>query len=118
MIYLAKDVVDKWPRVRGTEFGKQLLPGENAVVLDMGRKVTGDISDVVRYAKGLEDVRIFLVEKRKWYVEQCDQVDWRNLHKTLKNKPDGYRTWLSKQHSDFCATRMMVGYYSLTLKLM
>ena len=41
------------------DVGTQLLPGDNAAVLVIGRKVTGDIAYTVRYAKGLENVRRF-----------------------------------------------------------
>ena len=110
--YLAKEAVDDWLRSRITDVGSQLLPGENAAILVKGRKVTGDIADTVRYAKGLEDARRFLVGEQKWSNSQFDQVDWKNLHNTLKNKPDGYRTWLAKQHSGFCGVRDMVAHYS------
>ena len=49
--FLEKDTVGNWFRVRGTYFGNQLLPVENAAVLVMGKKVTGDIAYTVRYAK-------------------------------------------------------------------
>ena len=61
--FMAKYAVDNWLRIRGTYFGTQLLPGETAAVLVMGRKVTGNIADAVRYAKGLEDARRFLVDE-------------------------------------------------------
>ena len=108
---MAKDVINNWLNTRGTDFGKQLVSGENATVLVMGRKVTGDIADTVRCAKWLEDTRSFLVDEQKWSNEQLNQVDWRTLHKTLKNKPDGYRTWLADQHSGFCGTRKIVAHY-------
>ena len=33
------------------------------------------------------------------------------LDKAIKNKPDGYKTWLTKQHTGFCGTRIQVGDY-------
>ena len=33
------------------------------------------------------------------------------LDATLEKKPDMYKTWLSKQHTGFCGTRLQVSYY-------
>ena len=34
------------------------------------------------------------------------------MHRTLKTKADAHVTWLSKHHSGFCGTRVMVSHYS------
>ena len=34
------------------------------------------------------------------------------MDNSLRNKPDGYETWLSNQHTGFCGNRTQVGYYS------
>ena len=47
----------------------------------------------------------------KWSAEQFDEVDWDLLDTTLDKKPDGYKMWLSKQHTGFCGTRLQVSYY-------
>lgn len=60
----------------------------------------------------LEEAKTFLMKEFGWYENTFDAVDWRNLHLTLKSKPQAYRTWLSKQHSGACGTRVRVGYYS------
>ena len=39
-------------------------------------------------------------------------MDWDLLDSTLEKKPDGYKMWLSKQHTGFCDTRLQVSYYS------
>ena len=56
------------------------------------RKVTGDIAETVRFAKGMEDASTFLVKQKRWSDEQFDEVDWVSLNSTLKNKADGYKT--------------------------
>ena len=61
--------------------------------------ITGDIADAIRFAKGMEQARKFLVEEQGWSEAQFDEVDWKNLHRVLKNKPHGFKTWLAKQHS-------------------
>ena len=90
----------------------QLLPNENAAILVKGVKINGEISDTIRYAVGKENARNFLTSQQKWKYQQFDQVDWENLHRTIKHKADGYKTWLSKQVSGFCGTRGMVCHYS------
>ena len=30
----------------------------------------------------------------------------------MEKKPEGYKSWLSKQHTRVCGTRVQVGYYS------
>ena len=52
-----------------------------------------------------------MVKECKWSEEQFEQVDWDMLDSTLNNKPDGYKAWLSKQHTGFCGTRLQVSYY-------
>ena len=39
-------------------------------------------------------------------------MDWERLHETLEKKPDMYKVWLSKQHSNFCGTRLQVARYA------
>ena len=38
-------------------------------------------------------------------------MHWELLDATLDRKPDGYKIWLSKQHTGFCGTRLQVSYY-------
>lgn len=112
---LAKGAVDLCCKMRSngaTRKHPQLLPDESAAVLVKGVKVTGDIADAVRFAKGMEDARVFLTKFEGWTEQQFEFVDWKNLHMALKSKPDAYKTWLSKQHSGFCGTRVQVGHYS------
>ena len=47
-----------------------------------------------------------------WTGEQFDEVDWTRLHGALGNTLEGYKTWLAKQHTGFCGTRVQVGYYN------
>ena len=44
----------------------------------------------------------------KWSSEQFKEVEWEWVDKALESKPDGYRLWLSKQHSNFCASRVQL----------
>ena len=112
---LAKHAVDVWlqrKRAGRERESKQLLPCETAAVMINGQKVTGDIAEAIRYAKGMEEARRFLVEEQGWTHEQFDEVDWKVLHRVMRNKPKGFSTWLAKQHSGFCGTAVQVGHYS------
>ena len=112
---LAKEAVDCAARRRMAGVvrnSKQLLPRESAAVLVKGVKVTGDLGEAVRFARGMEEARAFLVEQKGWSLAQLDAVDWKSLHLTLKRKNDAFCTWLAKQHSGFCGTRVQVGRYS------
>ena len=92
--------------------GLQLLPREDAAFIVGGQKVTGDIGEAIRFAKGMEEAREFLVGNEKWSNEKFDEVDWKALDNTLRRKNQGFKFWLAKQHSGFCGTRVQVGYYS------
>jgi len=112
---LAKLAIDEWLRRKrmGLErTGKQLFPCETAALLIGGQKITGDIADAIRFAKGMEYAKKFLVEEQGWSEEQFEEVEWKILHRVLKNKPYGFKTWLSKQFSGCCGTAVQVGYYS------
>ena len=92
--------------------GKQLLPGKDIAVFVRGKKLTSDLSKTIRFKVGREKAKDFLLKECKWSEEQFEQVDWAMLDSTLNNKPDGYKTWLSKQHTGFCRTRrLQVSYY-------
>ena len=90
---LAKSAIDAW--LRNKRAGvvrtcKQLLPCETTTVLIQGRKVTGDIADAIRFAKGMEEAERFLTEEQGWSISQFREVDWRTLHRVLQGKPRGF----------------------------
>ena len=62
---------------RNPERGTQLLPREDAAVLVKGVKITGDIGDAIRYARGYEEARRYLVEEKGWSLKQFEFVDWK-----------------------------------------
>ncbi len=90
----------------GTEpLPAQLLPHETISILVSLMKQTSDLAPQIRFACGKHAAKKFLTSEMGWSPAQFDKVDWENLHSCLQSKPDGFRTWLSKQHSNFCATR-------------
>ena len=75
---LAKEAVElcRKSRLQGSyDRGTQLLPCESAAVLVGGVKITGDIADAIRYAKGYEEAKKFLVEEKGWSLAQFEAVD-------------------------------------------
>jgi hypothetical protein len=84
----------------------QLLPLEGIAIFVNDVKQTSDPANSIRFACGKHDAQQFLLSEKGWSSSQFEEVDWENLHDSLQTKPDGFRTWLSKQHSDFCATRV------------
>jgi hypothetical protein len=79
-----------------------------------GNKVTGDISSPLRFHASKELARNYLQTQTRdrWTNERFNEVDWEHLDLALKNKPDMYKIWRSKQTSGFCGTRIKVGMYS------
>ncbi len=49
--------------------------------------------------------------KNKWFNDKFDAVDWEHLDLALKNKPNMYKIWRSKQNLGFLGTRVQVGCY-------
>ena len=75
---LAKAAVDVWiarKLARCIPRTKQLLPFESSALMVNGRKVTGDIADTVRFAKGMEEARRFLIEEEGWNNTQFNEVE-------------------------------------------
>ena len=75
------------------------------------KKLTSDLSRAIRLETSREKARESLISECKWSPEQFDEVDWDLLDATLEKKPDGYKIWLSKQHTGFCGIRLQVSYY-------
>ncbi len=91
----------------------QLLPKKDVAVVFLGNKITDDISHTIRFKAIKEAARKYWGTKKKilWPNERFDKVDWEHLDLVLKNKPDMYKIWRSKQISSFCGTRVQVGLY-------
>jgi hypothetical protein len=92
----------------------QFLPKEDVALVIWGNKVTGNISSPLRFHASKEVVRQHLRTrtKDKWSHDKFNAVDREHLDLTLKNKPDMYKIWRSKQNLGFLGTRVQVGCYS------
>ncbi len=84
----------------------QILPREDVALVIWGNKVTGDISTPLRFHASKEVARNYLrtCMRDKWPNKLFEEVDWEHLELALKNKPDMYKVWQSKQTSGFCGT--------------
>ena len=81
-----------------------MLPRElSAVFFDEGKSTT-DPAEQLRLSLGRRQAKQFLVQEKEWSPLQFEEVAWGFLHDTLCTKPVAFRLWLSKQHSDFCAS--------------
>ena len=59
---LAKTAADVWiaqKLARALLRFRQLLPLESFALMINGKKITGDIADIVRFARGIEEARNF-----------------------------------------------------------
>jgi hypothetical protein len=86
------------------DVSSQFLPGERSAILIDGIKQTSDPGPTLRLMLGRASAKSFLCSKKGWTEDQFEEVDWLSLHRTLEGKTPGYRIWLTKQHSNFCAT--------------
>ena len=85
-----------------------LLPHEAVGLYVNNQKITSDPTNSLRYLLGKTVARLFLTSEQGWTCEQFDSVGWDWLHQVLASKPIMFRLWLSKQHSNFCATGLQM----------
>ena len=85
-----------------------LLPLEQCAMFIDNHKLSSDISQPLRFECSKIRARNFLCSQRGWTTPQFDSVDWAALDKALINKTTGFRIWLAKQHSNFCASRVQL----------
>ena len=85
-----------------------LLPKEATALFVDQEKITSDPTNALRYLLGKTKARQFLTTEQGWSGEQFDSVGWDWLNQVLSSKPIMFRLWLSKQHSNFCATNLQM----------
>ena len=96
---LVKNLVAKAIRLGMRREGKQTLPSKDEAVFVNNNKVTRDLGKAVRCEVREEQARDHLTFKEGWTSKQFDDVDLDPLHNAMGNMPDGYKTWLFKQHA-------------------
>ncbi len=100
---LAKDALQQGIRDKYRDH-TNTLPREKAAAYFEDGKATSDPAEIIRMALGKQQAKKFLINEKNWSPTQFEEVAWNELHDTLHSKPVAFRIWLSKQHSDFCAT--------------
>ena len=85
-----------------------LLPLEQCAIFICDKKLPSDITPTLRFECSKIKAREFLCTKRGWSTSQFDQVDWVALDDALSTKTTGFKIWLAKQHSNFCASRVQM----------
>ena len=85
-----------------------LLPKEAVGLFVQQHKITSDPTNSLRYLLSKGEARRFLTADQGWTADQFDSVGWDWLHQVLASKPVMFRLWLSKQHSNFCATGLQM----------
>ena len=88
--------------------GKQSLSKESAALYVRNIKQTVDPSSQIRFEISSSIVKTYLVDEIKWTAYKYDQVAWDWLDKALASKPDNYKIWLCKQHSNLNGSRVQV----------
>jgi hypothetical protein len=79
----------------------QILPCKDVALVIWGDKVTGDISTPLCFHASKEVARNYMrtCTRDKWPMKHFEEVDWEHLELALKNKPNMYKVWRSKQPS-------------------
>lgn len=85
-----------------------LLPLEQTAVFIKDQKLQSDIASLLQFECSKIKARAFLCSHHSWTHQQFDEVHWSSLDLALSSKTVGFRTLLTKQHSNFCATRVQL----------
>jgi len=89
--------------IEGTIYTTEMLPREHSAIFIGKEKITSDPTKALRYKLSKFRAKEFLKEVG-WSEEAFELTGWDWLDRTLTKKPVMFRIWLSKQHSNFCAT--------------
>ena len=89
-----------------------LLPLEHCALYANNNKLSSDILHPLRFECSKIKAKEFLCTQRGWTMDQFDSVDWDSIDDALSKKTTGFKIWLAKQHSNFCATRSQLHRYN------
>ena len=81
-----------------------MLPREYSAIFIGKSKITSDPTKALRYRLSKLRAKEFLTGAVGWSEEAFESTGWDWLDRVLAKKPVMFRIWLSKQHSNFCAT--------------
>jgi hypothetical protein len=93
-------------KIVGTLMTLGIMPKERTAIFIGSEKTTSDPACALwfRLGKCRARAREFLVLEIGWSSEKFESVGWVWLDIVLSTKPVMFCIWLSKQHSNFCAT--------------
>lgn len=91
--------------VEGNTPHQTVLPREYVAVFVQGNKVMSDPENDLRFCIGQQVAREFYTKELNWPLARFEQVYWEGLRDCLAKKSDSFRLWLTKQHSNFNASR-------------
>jgi hypothetical protein len=93
-----------------------LLPFEQLAIICDGAKITSRVAPVIRFHLGRVDAKKFYTRTiwrvagsnkggLRWSKTKFESVDWKALEHAIRNKPEDFQLWLSKQAIGVCATQ-------------
>lgn len=88
------------------EFIDQFFPNEDLVILGGDRKVSGQLAPIIALHWG--QARVHYNNADIIPHELFDAVDWDNLEKVMKPRPEMWSVWVTKHISNFCGTNHML----------
>ena len=86
----------------------RMLPLESATIYVDETKLTSDPTKDLRYHIGKHQARIFHIQELGWDATTFDGTCWDSLHAALSQKSERFALWLTKQTSNFSASRKQV----------
>lgn len=92
----------------GTAQSNHALPLEAATIYVNDEKLTSDPTKALRFHIGKHQARIFHTQELGWETTTFDGICWDSLHSALSQKSERFALWLTKQTSNFSASRKQV----------
>jgi hypothetical protein len=93
-----------------------LLPFEQLAIISDRAKITSQVAPVIRFHLGRVEAKKFYTRAIQWVAgsnkgglgwsdTKFESVNWKALEHAIRNKPEGFQLWLSKQAIGVCATQ-------------
>jgi hypothetical protein len=93
-----------------------LLPFERSAIIRDRAKITSRVAPVIQFHLGRVGEKKFYTRAirrvagnykggLRWSETKFESVDWKALEHAIRNKPEGFQLWLSKQAIGVCATQ-------------
>ena len=89
-----------------------MLPCESATVYVNDIKLTSDPTNALRHHIGRHQAKLFHIQELGWDTEKFEGVCWDSLQHALSTKSGRFALWLTKQTSNFSASRKQLARYT------